>query len=134
MRPTFAKYVSPPKLQRIDVQRPRNDVGLRLVRPDHLRDTEPTQRSSRRLVGVDRVAIDRDIFDVVRARGRKAGLLGDTRTDVRVRPAVPPRFHFARYDAAVFFYSRLETDRRSVLGDGIELFFHRQSNANRFSN
>src|SRR6266446_3786703 len=134
VRSAFAEYVPAPKLERVHLQRPCNDVGLRLVRPDYLRDTEPAQCSGGRLIRVDRMAFECDMLDFVRTRGSKPRLLGEPRTDIRIRASVPPCFCFASYDAAVFVDACLEPDCRSVLRDGIELFFHREGNANGFSN
>src|SRR5206468_7377272 len=41
VRPAFAQDVSPSKLDRIEIQGTRNDVGLRLVCPDHLPPPPP---------------------------------------------------------------------------------------------
>ena len=49
----------------------RHHVGVAFVRPHELRDAEAA-RSGRRQVGVQRVGIDRHVFDVVRPRRREA--------------------------------------------------------------
>ena len=134
VRPAFAQDVSPPKVDRIDIQRTRNDVGLRLVCPHHLRDTEAAQRPSRRLVGINRMAFDGNILDIVRTGGSQTRLLRDPRPDICISAAVPPHFDFAGDDASVLPDSCLEPNCRAVFGDRVELLFHRQRNAHRLSN
>ena len=101
---------------------------------DQLRDAEAAQRAGRRLVGVDGVVVERDVLDVVRAGGGKAGLLRHPRADVGVGAAVPERLDLAGDHAAVVRDAGLDPHGRAVLGDGVELLVHRQRDAHRLAN
>ena len=99
---------------------------MALVGPDQLRDAEAAQRAGRRAVGVERVGIDADIVDVVGPRRGEAGFLGDARADIGVGAAIPEHLAGPRRDAAVVADAALDAERRRMLGDDVELFFHGQ--------
>ena len=126
LRPPVAQQVPAAKLDRIDSQLARHHVGVALVGPHQLRDAEAAQRAGRRQIRVQRVRVDRDVLDVVRARRGEAGLLRHARPDVGVGAAVPPDLALARADAAVARNAALDAEAARVLGDGEELLFHRE--------
>ncbi len=70
LRAALAQDVLAAELDRIDAELARDQVGVALIGPDQLRNAEAAQRAGRRAVGVERVGIDADVLDVVRARPR----------------------------------------------------------------
>ena len=67
LRPAFAQNILPANRQWIDAQRFGNHVGMAFVSPHQLRDTKTAQSPGRRQVGVQRIGIDADMVDVIRA-------------------------------------------------------------------
>ena len=121
---TVAHQVLAPELDRIELERARDHVGVALERPGDLRQAEAAQRAGRRHVGVERVGVDRDIVDVVGAGRGEARFLRDARPDVGIGAAVPEHLAFARDDPAVLVDAALDAERAGVLGDLIEHLLH----------
>jgi hypothetical protein len=67
----------------------RDDVGVTFIGPNELRDSEATQSAGRRPVGVQRIAINADVFDVVWASRSKARFLRDPRANIGISAAIP---------------------------------------------
>ena len=99
VRAALAQQVLAAELDRIELERARDHVGVALVGPHELRHAEAAQRAGRRHVGVERVGIDRDVVDFVGARRGEAGLLRHARADVGIGAAVPEHLALARDDA-----------------------------------
>jgi len=131
VRPPLAQEVLAAELERIELERARDHVGVALVGPHQLRNAEAAQRPRRRQVGVERVGIDPDVVDVVGAGGGKARLLRHPRADVGVGAAVPVHLAFARGDAAALVEAGLDAERAGMAGDGVELLFHRERDLDR---
>src|SRR5262249_42703701 len=111
MWPALAHDVLPAELERVELERARDHVGVALVAPHQLRDSEAAQRTRRRKVGIERVGIDRDVLDVVGTRRGEARLLRYPRPDVGIGAAVPIDLAFARRDAAVLVDGGLDAER-----------------------
>ncbi len=131
LRSPFVQEVLAAELERIELERARDHVGVALVGPHQLRNAEAAQRPGRRLVGVERVRIDPDVVDVVGARGGKARLLRHSRPDVGVGAAVPVYLAFARGDAAALVDAGLDAAGAGMAGDGVELLLHGQRDLDR---
>ncbi len=131
LRPAFAQHVLAAELDRVELERARDHVGVALIGPDQLRNAEAAQRPRRRQVGVERVGIDPDIVDVVGPRCGEAGFLRHPRSDIRIGAAVPPHLAFARGDPAVLVEAGLDAERARVLGDGVELLLHGERDLHR---
>src|SRR5258706_9669398 len=85
-----------------------------LDRPGALRDAVAPLRSGDRLVGVNRVAVDLDLRNAIRPRGRQAAADADRRAFLRVGAAAPIDGHLARGDRAVALDAALHVDDRLV--------------------
>jgi hypothetical protein len=71
------------------------------------------------------------VVDIVGTGRAEARLLRHARTDIGEGAAVPPHLALARGDAPFFVDAALDTQRRRVFGDGVELLFHRERNLHR---
>jgi hypothetical protein len=109
----------------------RDHVGVGFIGPHQLRDAEATQRAGRRLVGVERIGIDRHVVDLVGARRGEPRLLRHPRPDIGIGTAVPEHLAAARGEAAVGVDRALDAERRGVTGDGVEHLFKGQRDLHR---
>ena len=130
LRTAFAQHVLAPELDRIELERPRHHVGVALVGPDQLRNAESAQRARRRQIGVERIAVDAHILDVVRPGCGETRLLRDAGADIGIGAAVPVHVAGARGDAPVL-HPALDAERRGMLGECVELLFHGQRDFHR---
>src|SRR5262249_47630378 len=103
-----------------------NQISVAFITPDELRDAKAAQGAGRCAIGVERVRIDADVFDVVWPRRGEAGFLRDPRPDIRIGTAVPIHLASARDDTAILVHAAFDTKCRRVFGDHVELLFHRQ--------
>ena len=110
------------KFHRVDAQRARDHIRLRIVGPDHLRHAEAAKRARRNFVGVDAVGIDPDVGNAVRSGRGVARLVADARADFGVGAGVPVDFALARHDRAVLNRG-FDLRDHFVLGDRQKLFF-----------
>ena len=100
--------VQQPQLDRVDAERLGQPVHLRLGGEAHLHGAEAAHRAARRIVGVDRRALDQGVVDAVGA-DREGGRVRDHRRRARgVRAAVDQDPHVDADDAPVA--------RRAMLG------------------
>ena len=125
LRAAVAQQVLLAEFERIALERARDHVGVALIGPHQLRNTEAAQGAGRRQVGIERIGIDRDIVDVVWARSGEAGFLRHARADICIGAAVPPHLAFARDDAAVLVETAFDAERARMFGDRVEMLFHR---------
>src|SRR6185436_16145885 len=101
------------------------EIGVALIGPDELRNAEAPERARGRTIRVDLVGIDAHVVDVVGTGGGESRFLRDARTDIRIGAAIPIDIAFARDDASVLRDAAFDPEGRGVLGDGVELLFHR---------
>ena len=131
LRAAFAQDVLAAEFDRVDAELARDQVGVALIGPDELRNAEAAQRAGRRAVGVELVGIDLDILDVVGPRRGEAGFLRHARADIGIGAAVPEHLAGARDHLAILADAALDAERRRMLGDHVELLFHRQRDLDR---
>ena len=106
--PARLERVQQPQLDRIDVERGRELVHLRLRREAGLHRAEAAHRAAGRVVRVHREPVDLDVVDGVRADGERARVRDDGRRAGGVRAAVDEDPHAHGDEPALA--------RRAVLG------------------
>ncbi len=131
VRAAVPQQVQASERDRIELERPRDHVGMALVRPGELRDAKSTQRARRNHIRVERVGIDGDILDIVGTRRYKARLVRDAGADVGVGAAVPEHLALTGQDAPAAVDTCFDPERAGVLRDLVELLLHRQRDLDR---
>ena len=88
--------VQQPELDRVDAERLGQPVHLRLGGEAHLHGAEAAHRAARRIIGIDRCALDQGVVDAVRADRERGGVRDHRRRARGVRAAVDQDPHVRR--------------------------------------